>query len=144
MDSFRSTATRTEANSERISLTASFARGYFIRPFCCSGPGRTHFGKSAAHGSPKNGHDAGAALLLCTDAEHAVSPSPCATQTHITAKNRLIAKPRLDEKIIMLIKIVPIAAGGQRETRWPEHVSPTSKSSLPTRCLRGSRRRPSC
>ena len=53
MDSFRSTATKTEANSERISLTAYFARCYFIRPFCSSGWGRMHFGKSAAHSSPK-------------------------------------------------------------------------------------------
>src|SRR6266480_3544866 len=52
--SFRSARRKTETHSERISLTACFARCYFIRPFCPSGRRRTHFGKSAAHGSHKN------------------------------------------------------------------------------------------
>ena len=64
MDSFRSTARKTDVSSERISLTACFARGYFIRPFCSSGRRRMHFGKSAAHGSPKDGCGAGAAVTL--------------------------------------------------------------------------------
>src|SRR5437773_1675794 len=51
MHSFRSTTTKTKANSERISLTHCFVRCYFIRLFGSSRRGRTHFGKSVAHDS---------------------------------------------------------------------------------------------